>query len=121
MPVHDGPRSDQDERLSPPGPERSQRNPRTACAGAVQSTARVVACAEPAIADGQPGFFEDEVLPGNGKALTNQPRKCRSDTIMARILAEKIRIQFLRQVIHSAGVRRFVGEAHPPTFELFLC
>jgi hypothetical protein len=27
MPVHDGSRSDQDERLSPPGPERSQRNP----------------------------------------------------------------------------------------------
>src|SRR4029077_19324974 len=27
MPVHDGSRSDQDERLGPPGPERSQRNP----------------------------------------------------------------------------------------------
>jgi hypothetical protein len=27
MPVHDGSRSDQDERRGPPGPERSQRNP----------------------------------------------------------------------------------------------
>ena len=27
MPVHDGSRSDQDERLGPSGPERSQRNP----------------------------------------------------------------------------------------------
>jgi hypothetical protein len=27
MPVHDGSRGDQDERLGPPGPERSQRNP----------------------------------------------------------------------------------------------
>ena len=33
--------------------------------------------------------FEDEVLPDELKALTIQPRKCRSDTIMARILAEK--------------------------------
>ena len=44
------------------------------------------------------------------KALTNQPRKCRSDTIMARIVAEKSESSF-SQVIHSAGVRRF-GEAH---------
>src|SRR5260370_20030571 len=43
------------------------------------------------------------------KALTNQPRKCRSDTIMARIVAEKSESSF-SQVIHSAGVRRF-GEA----------
>jgi hypothetical protein len=45
------------------------------------------------------------------KTLTNQPRKCRSDTIMARILAENPNPAF-RQVIHSAGVRRF-GEAQP--------
>src|SRR5258708_33226802 len=43
------------------------------------------------------------------KALTNQPRKCRSDTMMARIVAEKSEPVF-HQVIHSAGVRRF-GEA----------
>jgi hypothetical protein len=43
------------------------------------------------------------------KTLTNQPRKCRTDTIMARILAEKSESSF-SQVIHSAGVRRF-GEA----------
>jgi len=40
------------------------------------------------------------------KVLTNQPRKCRSDTIMARIVAEKSESSF-SQVIHSAGVRRF--------------
>src|SRR5260370_30515418 len=39
-------------------------------------------------------------------ALTNHPRDCRSDTIMARILAEKAESS-LRQVIHSAGGRRF--------------
>ena len=43
------------------------------------------------------------------KALTNQPRKCRSDTIMARIVAEKSEPSF-SQVIHSVGVPRF-GEA----------
>ena len=41
--------------------------------------------------------------------LTNQPRKCRSDTIMARILAEKTN-QAVRQVIDFAGVRP-LGEA----------
>jgi hypothetical protein len=44
------------------------------------------------------------------KALTTQPRKCRSEAILARILAENPNPAF-RQVIHSAGVRRF-GEAH---------
>ena len=50
---HDGSRSDQDERLSPPGPERSQ--PRTACAGQLID-GEAVARAEPAIADGEPDF-----------------------------------------------------------------
>ena len=39
MPVHNGSRSDQDERLGPPGPERSQRNPEQFVQGS-QSTAR---------------------------------------------------------------------------------
>src|SRR6516165_5921696 len=41
------------------------------------------------------------------KVLTNQPRKCRSDTIMARIVAKKSESSF-SQVIHSAGVRRII-------------
>jgi hypothetical protein len=43
--------------------------------------------------------------------LTNQPRKCRSNKIMAKIVAEKSESR-VSQVIHSAGVRRF-GEAQP--------
>src|SRR5271167_2437309 len=39
MPVHDGSRSDQDERLPPPGPEGFQRNPEQLVQGS-QSTAR---------------------------------------------------------------------------------
>src|SRR5215470_5091221 len=40
------------------------------------------------------------------KVLTNQPRKCRSDTIMARIVAEKSEIQFFAS--HSfCGCTRF--------------
>jgi len=38
MPVQDGSWSDQNERLPPPGPARSQRRPRTTCAG--QSSSR---------------------------------------------------------------------------------
>ena len=45
------------------------------------------------------------------KELTIHPRRCRSDTIMARIVAKKSESSF-SQVIHSAGVRRF-GEAQP--------
>src|SRR5882724_617820 len=47
------------------------------------------------------------------KALTIQPRRCRSDTIIAGILSEKSRRspnRNFRQVIHFASVRRF-GEA----------
>src|SRR3974390_1646720 len=43
------------------------------------------------------------------KELMIHPRRCRSDTIVARIVAEKSESSF-SQVIHSAGVRRF-GEA----------
>src|SRR6266403_5548404 len=39
VPVHDGSRSDQDERLSPPGPAHSQRNPEQFVKGS-QSTSR---------------------------------------------------------------------------------
>ena len=40
------------------------------------------------------------------KALTIHPRRCRSNTIMARILSQKPGRAF-RQVIHFLGVRRF--------------
>ena len=55
MPVHDGSRGDQDERPGPPGPERFSTQPKTACAD--QSIdGEAVAYAEPAVADGEPGF-----------------------------------------------------------------
>src|SRR6476660_2346618 len=38
MPVHDGSRSDQDERLPPPGPERSQRNSEQLVQGSESTT-----------------------------------------------------------------------------------
>ena len=49
--------------------------------------------------------FKDEVLP-RPKALTIHPRRCRSNTIMARILSENPN-RALRQGIHFVGVRRF--------------
>ena len=45
-----------------------------------------------------------------------KPRKCRSDTIMARIVSGKSESSF-SQVIHSAGVRRF-GEAQAQALAL---
>ena len=55
MPVHDGSRSDQDERLGPSGPKRSQRNPEQLLQWQLID-GEVVARAEPAIVDEEPGF-----------------------------------------------------------------
>jgi hypothetical protein len=86
MPVHDGSRSDQDERLGPPGPERSQRNPEQLCRAVNR---RRGCCACRASNCRQRARFSRTRSSRERKTLTNQPRKCRSDTIMARILAEK--------------------------------
>jgi len=69
MPVHDGSRSDQDERLSPPGPAHSQRNPEQFVQGS-QSTARSlrVQCQQ---LPTESQVFEDEVRPATER--TDQP------------------------------------------------
>ena len=66
MPVHDGARSDQDERLGPPGPERSQRNPEQFVQGS-QSTARLLRVqSQQLLTESQ--VFEEEVFPGTDGA-----------------------------------------------------
>src|SRR5215469_9717171 len=69
MPVHDGSRSDQDERFSPPGPERSQRNPEQLVHGS-QSTARSLGVQSPQLLM-KSQVFKDEVL--TGTESTDQP------------------------------------------------
>jgi hypothetical protein len=91
MPVHDRSRSDQDENLPPPGPPHSQRNPEQFVQGS-QSTAKSLRVESQQLPT-ESQVFEDEVRPTTEK-LTDQPRKCRSDTIMARILAEKAESSF---------------------------
>jgi hypothetical protein len=69
MPVHDSSRSDQDERLHPPRPAHSQRNPEQFVQGS-QSTARSlrVQCQQ---LPTESQVFEDEVHPTTGR--TDQP------------------------------------------------
>jgi hypothetical protein len=69
MPVHDGSRSDQDERLFPPGPAHSQRNPEQFVQGS-QSTARSlrVQCQQ---LPTESHVFENEVRPATER--TDQP------------------------------------------------
>src|SRR5215469_11658478 len=75
MPVHDGSRSDQDERFSPPGPERSQRNPEQLLHGS-QSTARSLGVqSQQLLMKSQ--VFKDEVL--TGTESTDQPAEKMSD------------------------------------------
>jgi hypothetical protein len=66
MPVHDGSRSDQDERLPPPGPERSQRNPEQLVHGS-QSTARSLGVQNQQLLM-KSQVFKDEVLTGTESA-----------------------------------------------------
>src|SRR5467141_2681994 len=68
MPVHDGSRSDQDERLPPPGPAHSQRNPEQFVQGS-QSTARSLRASQQLPTESQ--VFEDEVRPATER--TDQP------------------------------------------------
>jgi len=65
MPVHDGSRSDQDERAWSTRTRTFSTQPRTACAGQLID-GEVVARAEPAIADGERGS-RGRGPPGNGK------------------------------------------------------
>ena len=60
MPVHDGSRSDQDERPGPPGPQRSQRNPEQFVQGS-QSMARSLRVQSQQLPT-KSQVFEDEVL-----------------------------------------------------------
>src|SRR4029077_4981161 len=62
MPVHDGSRSDQNERLGPPGPERSQRNPEQFVQGS-QSPARLLRVQSQQLPT-ESEVLEDEVPPG---------------------------------------------------------
>src|SRR6202158_5508225 len=71
MPVHDGSRSDQDERLPPPGPAHSQRNPEQFVQGS-QSTARSMRVQGQQLPT-ESQFFEDEVHPATES--TEQPGK----------------------------------------------
>ena len=87
------------------GPAHSQRSPEQFVQGS-QSTARSLRVQSQQLPT-ESQVFEDEVHPATER--TDHPRKCRSDMIMARILAEKTE-SALRPVIHFAGVRPF-GEA----------
>ena len=82
MPVHDRSRSDQDERLAPPGPASSQRNPEQLVQGSPSM-------ARPLQVQSQQLLTERQVFKARSsrdlKALTIHPRRCRSNTIMARI------------------------------------
>ena len=69
MPVHDGSRSDQDERLPPPGPAHSQRNPEQFVQGS-QSTARSLRVQSQQLPT-ESQVFEDEVRPATER--TDQP------------------------------------------------
>src|SRR6516164_659390 len=66
MPVHDGSRSNQDERLPPPRPERSQRNPEQLVQGSQSSARPLRVQSEQLPTESQ--VFEDEVLAGAKRA-----------------------------------------------------
>jgi hypothetical protein len=75
--------------------------PRAACAG--QSIdGEVVWRAGLAVADGEPSFRGRDPF-RERKALTTHPRRYRSNTTMARVLSERIRIQLLAKSLILRG------------------
>jgi len=113
MPVHDGSRRDQDERLPPPGPERSQRNPEQLVRGSQSSAWPLRVQSEQLLAESQ--VFEDEVLAG-AKRADDPPEEMPERHNHGKNNIGTIRIQLFCQVIHFAGVRRF-GEAQGVTMQ----
>src|SRR5580765_2398841 len=90
MPVHDGSRSDQDERLGPPGPERSQRNSEQLVQGS-ESTARMLRVQSQQLPT-ESQVLEDEVLPGTENA--DQPAEEMSERYdHGKNFSGKIRIE----------------------------
>src|SRR5215813_5626252 len=66
MPVHDASGSNQDQRLPPPGPERSQRHPEQLVQGSQSSARPLRVQSEQLPTESQ--VFEDEVLAGAKRA-----------------------------------------------------
>ena len=66
MPVHDGSRSDQDERFPPPGPARSQRNPKQLVQGGQSMVRSLRVQSQQLLTESH--VFKDEVLAGTASA-----------------------------------------------------
>src|ERR1700680_3444478 len=114
MPVHDGSRSDQDERLPSPGPAHSQRNPEQFVQGS-QSTARSLRVQSQQLPT-ESQIFEDEVLPRTEGA--DHPAEEMSERRdHSKNLSGKARIELCANSIHSKGARRS-GEEHRGFFSL---
>jgi hypothetical protein len=115
MPVHDGSRSDQDERLPPPGPARSQRNPEQFVQGS-QSTARLLRVQSQQLPT-ESHVLEDEVLPGTENAY--QPTeemskrqdhgKNRSGKVRIELCAKSFILQVYDVLAKHNPLRRFFG------------
>jgi hypothetical protein len=89
MPVHDGSRSDQDERLPPPGPDRSQRNPEQLVLGS-QSAARSLGVqSQQLLMKSQ--VFEDEVLAG-AESADHPPEEMQERQDHGKNIIGKVRI-----------------------------
>ena len=117
MPVHDGSGSNQDERLPPPRPERSQRNPEQLVQGSQSSARPLRVQSEQLPTESQ--VFEDEVLAG-AKRADDPPEEMPERHNHGKNIIGTIRIQlcaksFILQMYdvlarhNSAGGRCFIG------------
>ena len=86
MPVHDGSGSNQDERLPPPRPERSQRKPEQLVQGSQSSARALRVQSEQLPTESQ--VFEDEVLAGAKRGDDPPEEMPERHNHMARILSE---------------------------------
>src|ERR1700751_2734047 len=108
MPVHDGSRSDQDQGLPPPGPERSQHNPEQLVKGSQSAARSLRGQSQQLLMESQ--VFKDQVLAGTASA--DHPAEKMSERQSWQEFYRESTNPVLRQVIDSVGVRCF-GEAQP--------
>src|SRR5271166_1485556 len=117
MPVHDGCRCDQDERLPPPGPERSQRNPEQLVQGS-QSSARSLRVQSQQLPT-ESQVFEDEVLAG-AKSADEPPEEMPERHNHGKNIIGTIRIQLCAKSLilqmYDVLARRLPTIHSEPTF-----
>ena len=112
MPVHDGSRSDQDERLGSSGPERSQRNPEQLVQGRQSMVRSLRVQSQQLLMESQ--VFKDEVLAGTESsdhpAEKKSERHDHGENLIGTIRIQPFAKSFILQMYDVLARHRRLGD-----------